>query len=686
MSEGRRLQPDRLLAAATIFAGAFLLFEVEPLIAKAILPWFGGSAQVWTTCLLFFQTALLVGYLYAHVLTSRVSPRWQLRIHVGLLAASLALLPIVPSQFWKPTGGEDPLWLILGLLASTIGLPFVLLSSTSPLVQAWLARPSSAGVRPPYRLFALSNFGSMLALLSYPVVVEPHLAIRTQAVTWSVLYALFAVLCATTAWRHRTGEVVRRMATDRPPWAKRLLWFALAAAPSGLLLAMTNYMLQNVAAIPLFWIVPLALYLLSFVFAFNNLRWYVLPYWYVAFVIAIGALILAMSGRLGLSELALLPLLAGVLFVCCVVCHSELSQARPEPRHLTEYYLILSAGGAAGGLFVAVIAPSVFSAPYELPVLVPFTALVVMLAASRHYKSWARAIRPSLLLAGAATFLAATLFVMAQYAYLNFSHSVRLARNFYGALRVVDMPPSPTRIGVTRLLLNGSIVHGRERTEPGERGEPLSYYSRASGAGRLLAEMGRQGPLHVGIIGLGVGSLAAYSRAGDNYRYYEINPLVETVAREDFWFLGSSRARSSVVLGDARLSLEREPPQGFDVLAVDAFISDSIPMHLLTRQAFALYWRHMKPGGVIAVHVSNRFAHLAPVVAAAAEADGKTARLLINDADAARGIAPSAWVLVAARPDVFQRPALHGALPIAVPPDVHLWTDDYSNIWSVLHF
>jgi len=684
-SESRGLGPDRILAAVTIFAGAFLLFEVEPLIAKAILPWFGGSAQVWTTCLLFFQAALLAGYLYAHLVTTRVPAYWQWRLHAALLAASLMFLPIVPAEAWKPAGGENPLWLILGLLTTTIGLPFVLLSATSPLVQAWLARQAGAEARPPYRLFALSNFGSMLALLSYPVLVEPNLALRAQAIDWSAFYACFALICALTGWQYRAGETVRAVASDALSLARRALWFGLAAAPSGLLLAMTNYMLQNVAAIPLFWIVPLALYLLSFVFAFNSPRWYALPHWYAGLAVAVGVLTIAFSGISGKSELGLLPVLACVLFVCCYVCHSELSLLRPEPRHLTEYYLILSAGGAAGGLFVAVIAPTLFNAPYELPILVPFTVFVVVLAASQHYRDWTEILSERLLALGlSAVLLGATSFAMYEIASAKALGAIVLARNFYGALRVADGPLSAEQPIPSRYLTNGNILHGVELTRPDQRRVPTSYYAALSGVGRLLVELRSEGPLHVGVIGLGVGTLAGYGHAGDDYRFYEINPLVETIARRDFWYLATNPAHQSVVLGDARLSLEREAPQHFDVLVVDAFVSDSIPMHLLTRQAFALYWRHLKPRGVLAVHVSNRFVDLAPIVAQAAAADGKTARVLTTETDWDNGVAGSVWVLVTSRTELFQRPALWTGVPVAIPPGLRPWTDDYSSIWSVL--
>ena len=676
---------DRLGAAATIFAGALLLFEVEPLIAKAILPWFGGSAQVWTTCLLFFQAALLGGYLYAHVLTTRVPPRWQWRIHAGLLALSLLVLPIIPAEHWKPQGGENPLWLILGLLTTTIGLPFVLLSATSPLVQAWLARPVDGKVQPPYRLFALSNFASMLALLSYPVAVEPYLTGRAQALGWSALYAGFAVLCAVMAWRHRSGELPRRAAADRPSWRHRLLWFFLAAAPSGLLLAMTNFMLQNVAAIPLFWVVPLALYLVSFILAFNTLKWFALPAWYVLFVLALGVALLAAAGNFTELGLLLLPLLSGVLFVFCCVCHGELSLAKPEPRHLTEYYLIISTGGAAGGLFVAALAPSLFDASYEFLILLPLTAAIVLVAAARHFRDWTE-LHAGVLAGCGLLVVAAATCLMGSTAHALQAGSVLLTRNFYGALRVQEAALSAADPVPVRRLVNGSILHGLELADPRQWREPLTYYARRSGIGRLLTAEGRNGPTKVGVIGLGVGTLAAYGRRGDIYRYYEINPAVEKIARDEFHYLATNPARQSVALGDARLSLEREPAQQFDVLVVDAFISDSIPLHLLTRQAFALYWHHLKPGGVLAVHVSNRYVDLAPVVAEAAAASGREARLIDIDNDMDHGVARSLWVLATSRTVLFRQPELTDAKPVPVPAGLKPWTDDYSAIWSVLRF
>jgi SAM-dependent methyltransferase len=681
----QRWQVDRLAAAITILAGALLLFEVEPLIAKAILPWFGGSAQVWTSCLLFFQVALLIGYLYAHMLTTRIAPRWQWRIHAGLLAASLVFLPIVPAEHWKPTGGEDPLPQILGLLTTTIGLPFVLLSATSPLVQAWLARPVEGTVRPPYRLFALSNFGSMVALLSYPLLVEPYVPGHMQAIGWSMLYAGFAVTCSLTAWRYRGGTLAPRAKIDNPSWSMRVLWFFLAAVPSALLLAMTNFMLQNIAAIPLFWVVPLALYLASFILAFNSLKWFALPAWYVLFVLALGVALAATAGYFSDYGLLMLPVLSGVLFVFCCVSHGELSLARPEPKHLTEYYLIISTGGAAGGLFVAAVAPAVFNAPYELPILLPLTALIVLVAASRHYREWTIT-RQNLLAITGLLVIGISGWTMAKVVTTYPSTAVLLTRNFYGALKVQDTALTETNPVIVRRLINGSILHGIEVKEPRLRRTPLSYYARPSGIGRVIAEAGKRGAIRVGVIGQGIGTLAGYGRTGDTYRFYEINPAVDRIARDQFWYLATNPAHQSVVIGDGRLSLEREPPQDFDVLVIDAFLSDSIPLHLLTREAFSLYWRHLKPGGVLAVHVSNRYIALAPVVAQDAAARGLEAREIdiYNDLD--HGVARSVWVLVTRRKELFRRGELANIQAVPIPAGLRPWTDDYSAIWSVLRF
>jgi SAM-dependent methyltransferase len=679
-----------VLAATTIFLAAFLLFQVELLIAKLILPWFGGSAAVWLACLLFFQVALLCGYFYAHLLANRLTPEMQFRVHSVALIASLAFLPIIPSEFWKPSGGEDPLLLILGLLGGTIGLPFLLLSSATPLLQAWMARASIAqspfpdgGARHAiYRLYALSNLGSMLALLSYPLLVEPWLPTRLQAWLWSAAYMIFAMLGMVAAWRQRatTGRVSSRRTTPLELPAKfsgRCLWVLLPAAASALLLAMSNHVLRNVAAIPLFWVVPLALYLLSFIIAFDHPRWYLRPLWLVLFAVSALMLSRILIGILQPQDIrVLLALYSAGLFVFCMVCHGELARLKPAPQHLTSYYLSISAGGAAGGIFVALLAPMLFRADFDLMLLLPATAVVIIAAVwlSRPRATEAMKARADLfILAGALLATGILALAMARREYANFTDHVYLERNFYGPLDVQDTP-------IIRTLSNGNIVHGREYVSPGLYSEPISYYSRGSGVGTALIELGKNGPLHVGAIGLGAGAVAGYARPGDTYRFYEINPAVADIATRFFHYLEYCENACEVVLGDARLSLEREEPQQFDLLAVDAFSGDSIPAHLLTREAFDLYWRHLKPGGVLAVHTSNAYIDLPPVVALAAERGGKIARSITGPGDDV-SIDPSQWILVTANPAFFSGPLLGNANRIAVPPDLRAWTDDYSNLW-----
>ena len=688
----RLREPERLLVPLTIFLGAFLLFEVEPLIAKMILPWFGGSAEVWIVCLLFFQAALLAGYLYANLLTTRLDARRQFRLHVLLLLASLVWLPIFPSDRWKPTGGEDPLLLILGVLTSAIGLPFLLLSATGPLVQAWMARarpPTAGAPNAVYRFYALSNFGSLLALLSYPVLVEPWLATRAQAWIWSLAYGVFVLLCIGAAWRQRIPErasaaPAAENTRPRPKLGDRVIWFLLATAASALLLAVTNHMLRNIAAIPLLWVLPLALYLLSFILCFENPRWYYRPVWYVLFAAAMGTMMYFVIGLFLVNDiLAQLAFYAGGFFAFCMVCHGELAALKPAPRHLTGYYLTIAAGGAAGGLLVAAIAPSVFHADYDLPLLLPVVSLLAIFVAWRRLP---RARRPWLRwVTFGAIFYAWN--IAARFLVVDLHNDLLgdyfSVRNFYSELRVTRWPVT-AKTGPLLELRNGNVVHGREFLASNRLREPTSYYARQSGVGITLEALGKDGPLNVGVIGLGAGVIAAYGRAADSYRFYEINPLVRTIATKAFRFLALSPAHWSIVLGDARLALEREAPRRFDVLAVDAFSSDAIPVHLLTREAFALYWRHLKPNGVLAVHVTNKFIDLAPIVALAARQNAKTARLVSSAGDSDNAIDPSVWVLVTSRPGFFSASRLKDAKAVGAPAALRPWTDDYSNLWQVL--
>jgi hypothetical protein len=665
-----------LLYALTVLVSAFLLFQIEPIIAKLILPWFGGSANVWTTCLLFFQMVLLLGYLYAHAVVRFLRPKAQVGMHIGLLAASLLALPAIPAAGWKPTENGDPTFRILGLLAVTVGIPYFLLSATGPLVQAWYARRYRGAV--PYRLYALSNAGSMCALLSYPLLVEPHVATRLQAMGWSVGYAAFIALCGTAAFsvRNYGGKKTAEEAAIQlraPDWKLKLWWILLPACASGLLLAITNFLSQDVAAIPFLWVLPLSLYLLSFILCFDKETWYRRSTFLKFLVIALFSMAYGIRPREEvMSVKGAIPLFCADLFICCMVCHGELVKLKPHPRHLTSFYLMIAAGGALGGVLVGLLAPNLFPGFFELQIGLAATTVLVVLRFRQRTLKWA------IVAVAAVSFIG--------YLGMEIRQSARgvrlMVRNFYGALKVRDGGESPD---VLRIELHGAINHGQQYLDPQRREWPTSYYGWNSGVGMAIRGFSDRGPIRMGVIGLGAGTLAAYGRPGDYYRFYEINPLVIQLARSQFTFLKDSKARVEVALGDARLSLEREPTQQFDILVVDAFSGDSIPVHLLTREAFDLYFRHLKLTGVLAVHVTNKYLALAPVVHRIAVALGKRDGVVEGASDLATATFPSTWVLVSGQRDVFNQPLLHDAVkPVEDKRRLRIWTDDYSNLFQVL--
>jgi hypothetical protein len=667
--------------AATIFLSSFLLFLVQPLIARLILPWFGGSAAVWTTCMLFFQALLLAGYAYAHLLV-RSRKIFQALIHTALIAAAVATLPIGPAASWKPLGGEEPISAILLLLCASVGLPYFLLASTSPLLQAWFSR-ARPGAN-PYPLFAVSNLASLSALVGYPFVVEPFFAAHVQVNLWSWGFAAFGLLCAVIAWRapavleeHEEQARPREGAEEsaRPPY---LAWLAFSAVPSALLLAVTNHLTQNVAAVPLLWLAPLTLYLLSFIVTFDGRGWYRSSALWPAVVAGILAMAwLLVDERLRLHLGVQLAVFLPGLLLACVFCHGELYAMRPAPRPLTAVYLSVAAGGALGGLFVAVLAPLAFNAYYELGVGLVALALL----AARRFAGFGR-------VAGAAT-LAALFGATACAVYEAFAYQkdVRLSeRSFYGVLRVKEYG-QPGDEAYLRRLMHGAIMHGEQYMTGRWRSFLTSYYQASAGIGVAIRSKQAQ-PIKVGVIGLGAGTIAAYGRPGDVYRFYEINPQVIRIARTEFSFLSGSRAKVELVLGDARLALEREATQGFDVLAVDAFSGDAIPVHLITREALATYLGHMKPEGIVAFHVSNRFLDLVPVVARIAREEAAHAVLVTDDPeeDDSTRRSRSDWVLVSRSARALARPEMVQAKAVPAPdrPGWRTWTDDYSNLIQIL--
>jgi SAM-dependent methyltransferase len=676
-----------ILYALTIVVSAFLLFQVQPVIAKIILPWFGGSAAVWTVCMLFFQMALLLGYLYAHALVRYLKPRTQMLVHAGLLLVSALALPVYPNASWKPLNGDEPTLRILGLLAVTVGLPYFLLSTTGPLLQAWYARRFRGAM--PYRLYALSNAGSMFALLSYPVLFEPVFTTHQQAWMWSAAYGVFVVLCGVTAIRSGNAAAPERVAepeaVEKPSAKQYLMWLLLPAVASLLLLAITNHLSQNVAAIPFLWVLPLSIYLLTFILCFEGSGWYRRNPYLQLLAVALGSMAYALSvdstGSVPIR--VMVPLFAMGLFTCCMVCHGELARLKPDPRYLTHFYVMIAAGGALGGLLVGLVAPHLFNALYEMPLgLVACAVLVVWVLRQDAELKWFQRWRQPAPIVAAVLTVALAVFVG-----IGIRDSVRgsrvLVRNFYGALRVRDSGPA-TQLDATRTLTHGTINHGEEFLNPARRDLPTTYYGPDTGVGLAIREKQKTKAIRVGVIGLGTGTLAAYGRLGDYYRFYEINPLVPWLAHTEFSFLPDCKAKVEVAMGDARLSLEREAPENFDVLAVDAFSSDSIPVHLLTLEAMELYFRHLQPDGVLAVHISNRYLDLAPVLAGETRATGKVARIVDTDDDDTQDVFGATWVLLTSPASGFHGEELRNSTEIASQRTVRLWTDDYSNLFRIL--
>ncbi|MCE3261305.1 MAG: integral rane protein-like protein [Pseudoduganella sp.] len=667
-----------ILYAGTIVLSAFLLFQVQPIIGKMALPWFGGSAAAWTVCMLFFQVTLLLGYLYAHLSSRYLTPRRQAWLHAGLLLAAALTLPIVPSDSWKPGPNDDPTMLLLGLLAASIGLPYFLLSTTGPLVQHWFAQERPGSV--PYRLFALSNFASLLGLLSYPLLFEPRFTAREMSTFWSAGFALFALFCGALALNGRGRSAARHTlredaAAGKPSLRDNLIWCALAAVPTVVLMSATSHLTANIAPIPLLWVLPLVLYLLTFILCFESARWY--KRWlFLPLMAVLTPVVIACSTFPSLMPSGIVwPVLLFCvsIFTYCMACHGELARLKPPPTQLTAYYLMIATGGALGGMFTGLLAPRAFNDDYELT-LSCIAAVCVVAAACYH--------RPAEPMQRDAR-IKATVFCTTLVGVLWAANALwpstptAKARNFYGTVKVKDAEHTG---GTVRQLTHGVIVHGRQFLDPEKRRWPTTYYGDKSGAGIAIAASRHGAGQRVGVIGLGAGTMAAYCRPGDVYRFYEINPLVNQFAERHFSFLRDCPANKQFAPGDARLVLDVESPQQFDMLAVDAFSGDAVPVHLLTQEAFAIYFRHLRADGVLAIHISNRYLDMAPVVRRAADAFQRTAFLSENASDPARGTTASTWVLIGPRARL-QRYALQEVPPA---PDVRPWTDDYSSLLGIM--
>ena len=666
--------------ATTVFLSAFLLFQIQPIIAKMILPWFGGASSVWSVCLVFFQAELLLGYLYVHLLHESLSPRRQNLLHATLLVLSLATLPVVANPTWAATL-ESPTWGVLVVLAAAVGMPYLLLSTTGPLMQAWYAR-SFATVM-PYRLYALSNLASMLALLSYPVLVEPYFPVRDQALGWSAAYVVFVLVCLAStwlSWQRAAREEIRSTTTSDEPapppaWGECLLWVGLAMTASILLLAMTRQLTQDIAPVPFLWVLPLSIYLLSFILCFDAPRYYYRPGFLLALPLAFLAVDRVLTGS-SLPVPILVALLALSLFVFCMVCHGELVRRRPAVRRLTLFYLMLSIGGALGGTFVGLLAPAIFNAYFELPIgLFLCAALVIVVLWRDLQPRWRWLLLAALLVYG---------YRLGDISVDYVKEYRRVLRNFYGQLRVIDV--SDGELGIKRKMVHGVIYHGEQFLSPPLRRRPTAYFCELSGIGQTFLGLAGDQPLKIGVLGLGVGTLASYGRSGDEMRIYEINEQVLDLARSEFTYLADSAARIVPVLGDARLMLEREPTQNFDLLVMDAFSGDSVPTHLLTIEAMEGYFRHLKRDGVLAVNISNRYLDLRPVVAAAAQRLGRTALIIEARPDPGdRFCLYSVWVLIVTPEGLARLPEeMRNAERLVPRQGFSEWTDGFSNLLGIL--
>jgi len=689
--------PSRLAASLQLGAlsllSAFLLFQVQPMISKFILPWFGGGPGVWTTCMLFFQVVLFAGYAYAHGLM-HLPQRWRGIIHGTLVLAAAVTLPIAPGPRWKPSGAEDPVLCILLLLLGNVALPYFVLSSTSPLVQVWFSRGGDD--RSPWRLYALSNLGSLAALLTYPFFFEPRWGVMEQTWMWSgafVMFALLSWLGAYGDWKnHKASAPNSETAPEQsrtPLWRHRILWLLLPAIASVLLLGATNHLCQDVAAIPFLWVLPLSLYLLTFIICFEHERWYVRALWALPAM----ALLFAAATHTDLEALkwwhlkltpdfrAEIALVCAAVFLGCMVCHGELTRLKPDPRHLTEFYLFLSAGGAMGGLFVSLAAPRLFKTYLEWPGVLLLTfgiaAFSLLCSAWTRRNRWLRfglaglALVPALL----------GIWFIGKWAFIT-KPRLEIVRNFYGVVSVEENFDDDGAGWLT--LYHGSIIHGYQYLAEESRNQPLSYYGNNSGIGLALLTLKNRKDARVGVVGMGSGTVASYGEKGHVYRFYDINPGMVRIARERFHFLEDLEQRGGkveVAMGDARQSLEREESQQFDVMLLDAFSGDAVPVHLLTREAFEVYRRHLKPNGIIAVHVSNRYLKLTPVVEkVAAELGWQTTRIS-TELDRFNEITD--YVMVT-NDGVFLLANPNEADESEAPLPVSLWTDRRHNLFEIM--
>ena len=771
-----------LLFAFTLLVSAALLFLVEPMFARMVLPRLGGSPAVWNTCLVFYQAVLLAGYVYAHLTSRWLGPRRQAVLHMLVLLLPWLVLPIAIRGLGTPSGGNSPIPWLLGILALSVGLPFFVLAASAPMLQSWFAQTGDGAAQDPYFLYGASNLGSLVGLLGYPLLLEPWLRLGIQAWVWTAGYGLLMLLTAASAvvlWRSPVGRIanpsgkeaelpdglairltgestspqlIGSLPDDAPSLGRRMHWLVLALIPSSLLLGVTSYVSTDIAAVPLVWVIPLAIYLLSFVQVFARRRTFSpsLPAALRMVLTGLQEVMLPRHGLVVRIQPLLLVLVAatfyfsphfsiplrfalhlGTFYLTALVCHGELARLRPAARYLTEFYLWMSLGGVLGGLFNALLAPLLFSTVVEYPLMIAAACVArpkqKAMAAPRWWLHPALLSLAALVVCGIVYWrvvqqvdlgprigtLRMSVLIVVLAGMVAFGVSDRRwlfgpaiagvmliglilstsqgeviyrDRSFFGVLRVIRDAPNERM-----LLYHGSTLHGVQSLRPERLSQPLSYYFHTGPLGQLLASRAIHADREIAVVGLGAGTIAAYGRPGQRFTFYEIDPTVERLARNPklFSYLSNSRATIRVVLGDARLSLAGAPDGTYGVIVLDAFSSDAIPLHLVTREALKLYLDKLAVGGVLALHISNRYMDLEPVLGRLARDAGLAAMTendySVSDAERKDGKTASTWVVMARRREDFRGlPANVDWKPIVVGKATPLWTDDFSNILAVL--
>ena len=676
-----------LAFALTIFTSAFLLFQIQPLITKFILPWFGGGTAVWAVSMLFFQSCLVAGYGYAHLSVRYLGLQRQTQLHIVFLLLALIQIPISPSELHEFDAAQNPTLQILSLLIRTIGVPFFVLSATAPLIQAW-----ASGIKAttnPYRLYALSNVAALAALLSYPFIIEPMFNRQLQAQAWSITFAVFIALCIycafATASRSKTHAPAPSRSGDntpRVPIVSWLLWLMLPATAVTLLLSVTNQLTRDLVSIPFLWVLPLSVYLLTFIIAFDNERWYRRRLFLPLFALSLAWILYLLLGE-ALNVTWTIIVFMFALFVLCMVCHGELYRLRPTANQLTGYYLMVALGGALGSALVSVLMPIISDRYIELQIAASMATILVVLLLMKHVN-----LKVSLT---AGIPIQVALAIGASFIVLVFVHSARdeepdivyQARNFYGVLTV-----GRDNAGTSDEFLwlrNGNSYHGAQATTAPEKLLPITYYSPGSGIDMAMSFSAGQPKRRIGMIGLGIGTAISYAGAQDSVKVYEINPDVVEIAQRHFTYLADTTADVKLVLGDARLSLEKELPQAFDIFVLDAFSSDAIPVHLLTREAFELYLKHLTPDGIIAVLISSWHFDFQPLLTKMGKTLGLQSVLVTNASNNAQQWG-SRWMILT-KNDRFMSQEFIQLQKQGMPDNmsnVRLWTDDFSSPFQLL--